>query len=259
MRAPSIEFWQVIAFSAFIVLSSITSLILRLKLEKDLWVGAVRTTSQLFLMGFVLKYIFDHPNFFLVIGLFVWMTFWAARIINKRIKNKPFEVQQPVFLSMIVTYILISSVTTGGLLQVRPWFKPEIFIPLAGMVVGNSMNAIAISLDRLFTELRDKRGDVEQMLAFGATASEASHSVIQSAVKTGMIPAINAMMSVGLVFIPGMMTGQILGGEDPLSAAKYQIMIMLMISASTALGCSLVTILVAKRCFTEKHQLKYWE
>jgi putative ABC transport system permease protein len=253
---PPIEIWQMIAFTGFIILSSLTSLALKLKLEKDLWIGAVRTFSQLFLMGFVLKYVFEHANVFLVTGLFIWMVFWASRIINKRVENKPFELQTPIFLTMVVTYMLISSITTGGLLQVDKWYEPAIFIPLAGMVIGNSMNAIALSLDRLFAELRDKRAEVEQMLIFGADSKEAMRPALQAAVRTGMIPSINSMMSVGLVFIPGMMTGQILGGQDPVDAAEYQIMIMLMISSSVALGCSFVTVLVARKCFTADHQLK---
>ena len=155
---------------------------------------------------------------------------------------------------MAVTYILVSSVTTGGV-QVRSVVSTRAFIPLAGMVVGNSMNAIALSLDRLFSELRNKRGYVEQLLLFGATSEQAVQGVLKEAVSTGMIPSNNPMMSAGLVFIPGMMSGQILGGQDPVSASKYQILIMVMISASTALGCSLVTWLVAKKCFSADHRL----
>lgn len=184
------------------------------------------------------------------------MIFWASRIINKRLKDRPFDLQWSIFLSMAVTYILVSSITTGAVLVSDPWYDPKLFIPLAGMVVGNSMNAIALSLDRLFSELRGKRDQVEQMLLFGATSQQALQPALQTAVSTGMIPSINSMMSVGLVFIPGMMAGQILGGQDPVSASKYQILIMVMISASTALGCSIITWLIAKKCFNEDHSLK---
>ena len=256
MNPPVIETWQLIAFSGFIVLASIVSVYLKLKLEKDLWVGAVRTFCQLFMMGFILKFIFENSNVFFVIGLFVWMVFWASRIINKRVINKPFDMQMSIFLTMVTTYILISAITTGGLLQLGHWYEPRYFIPLAGMVIGNSMNAIALSLDRLFVELRDKREEVEQMLIFGADSQLAMRPALQAAVRTGMTPSINSMMSVGLVFIPGMMTGQILGGQAPVDAARYQIMIMLMIASSVAIGCGLVTTLVARKCFSSTHQLK---
>ena len=253
---PQISTLQMFAFTGFILASSIASIVLKLGLVKDLWVGTVRTFCQLLLMGFVLKFIFTNVNFFFIIGLFLWMVFWAAKIINGRIKEKPFDLQWTIFISMAVTYILVSSITTGGVLLSDPWYEPKLFIPLAGMVVGNSMNAIALSLDRLFSELKNKRDQVEQMLLFGATGKQAVQSALQSAVSTGMIPSINSMMSVGLVFIPGMMSGQILGGQDPVSATKYQILIMVMISASTALGCSLVTWLVSKKRFDEDHCLK---
>jgi putative ABC transport system permease protein len=253
---PDIGLWQMFAFTGFILASSVASIVLKLNLVKDLWVGALRTTCQLLMMGFVLKFIFENSNVYLVIGLFLWMVYWASRIINKRVKDKPFDLQWTLFISMVVTYILVSSLTTGGILASSPWYEPKLFIPLAGMVIGNSMNAIALSLDRLFTELRDKRAMVEQMLLFGADSKQAMQPALQTAVSTGMIPSINSMMSVGLVFIPGMMSGQILGGQSPIEASKYQILIMVMISASTALGCSIVTWLVAKKCFTEDHQLK---
>lgn len=254
---PEITTLQMFAFTGFVLAASFASLLLKLGLVKDLWVGAVRAFCQLFLMGFILKFIFTNANFFLIIGLFLWMVFWAARIINGRIKDKPFDLQWTLFLSMAVTYILVSSLTTGGVLQSSPWYEPKLFIPLAGMVVGNSMNAIAISVDRLFTELRGKRAQVEQMLLFGATSQQAVQPALHAAVSTGMIPSINSMMSVGLVFIPGMMAGQILGGQDPVAASKYQILIMVMIAASTALGCSLVTWLISKKCFDENHCLKF--
>jgi putative ABC transport system permease protein len=256
VNPPVIETWQLFAFSGFIVLASIVSIYLKLKLEKDLWVGAIRTVCQLFMMGFILKYIIENSNVFLVVGLFVWMIFWASRIINKRVTNKPFDMQMSIFLTMVSTYILISAITTGGLLQLEYWYEARYFIPIAGMVIGNSMNAIALSLDRLFVELKDKREEVEQMLIFGADSKLAMRPAIQAAVRTGMTPAINSMMSVGLVFIPGMMTGQILGGQEPMDAARYQIMIMLMIASSVAIGCGLVTTLVARKCFSSTHQLK---
>ena len=252
---PEINNWQLAAFVFFIILSSLASLMLKLKMEKDLWWGACRTFGQLFLLGYILEFIFAKPNFFLVMGVFVWMVFWGARIISGRLKDKPFPVQWQIFLTMFCCYIMVSGLTTGAVLQVTPWYDPRVFILLAGMVVGNSMNAIAISLDRLFSELRNRRAEVEQMLIFGAEPHQATQSIVQEAVRAGMIPSVNSMMSVGLVFIPGMMTGQVLGGQPPVDAAKYQIMIMLMISASTASGCFLITLLTRRRCFNDQAQL----
>jgi putative ABC transport system permease protein len=138
----------------------------------------------------------------------------------------------------------------------KPWWKPQYFIPLAGMIVGNSMNAIAISLDRLFGELRGRRQEVEMMLCLGADYKEASQDMVINAMRAGMIPSINSMMAAGVVFIPGMMTGQILAGADPLIAIRYQIVVMVMLVGSTAIGSLVVVLLVRRLCFGPGHQLR---
>ena len=123
------------------------------------------------------------------------------------------------------------------------------------MIVGNSMNAVALSLDRLFSDLKNRRRELEQNLILGMKPLDAIRALVRDALKAGMTPSINQLAGVGLVFIPGMMTGQILGGEDPMNAAKYQILIMLIICVSTALGSVLVVSRVAKKCFNERGQL----
>jgi putative ABC transport system permease protein len=139
--------------------------------------------------------------------------------------------------------------------SVKPWWKPQYFIPLGGMVIGNSMNAIAIALERLLGELRKRRHEVEARLCLGADYKEASKDMLSIAMRAGMIPSINSMMAVGIVFIPGMMTGQILAGADPLQAVRYQIVVMVMLVGSTAIGSLLVVYLVRKRCFSKGERL----
>lgn len=117
------------------------------------------------------------------------------------------------------------------------------------MVIGNFMNAVAIALERFFGELCRRRGDVEMLLSPGADYKEASAEVFRAAVKAGMIPSINAMMGVVIVFLPGMMTGQILAGANPLVSIRYQIVVKLMLVGSTTLAFLLVVWLVRTRCF----------
>ena len=123
------------------------------------------------------------------------------------------------------------------------------------MVVGNSMTALGLSLDRLFSDLKTKKDTVEMMLCLGATAKEASRDIFNDALKAGMMPSINSLAGVGLVFIPGMMTGQILSGEDPMLAIRYQIVVMFMLVASTALTVVIVLGIVRRRCFGPAQQL----
>ena len=123
------------------------------------------------------------------------------------------------------------------------------------MVIGNSMNAIAIALERLLGELRKRRQVIEMMLCLGADYKEASQEMYRDAMRAGMIPSINSMMAAGVVFIPGMMTGQILAGAEPLVAIRYQIVVMIMLVGSTAIGSLVVVSLVRRLCFGSAHQL----
>jgi putative ABC transport system permease protein len=122
-------------------------------------------------------------------------------------------------------------------------------------VIGNSMSALAISIERLFSQMRQQREVVEMKLCLGANYKEASRDIFKGAVKAGMIPSINAMMGVGLVFIPGMMSGQILAGADPLIAIRYQIVVMFMLVGSTAMSTIIVTLIIRRRCFGESEEL----
>jgi putative ABC transport system permease protein len=233
----------------FIVVAGATSLYHALKLERDLLVGTIRTFAQLFLLGYILKFIFDLQNAAVVLAIFGFMIFFAAWEIHNRVKEKQIPFFWPVFGSMLISYVIVSYVVTAVMVKVEPWWKPQYFIPLAGMVIGNSMNAIAIALERLLGELRKRRLEVEARLCLGADYKEASQDMFRNAMRAGMIPSINSMMGAGIVFIPGMMTGQILAGADPLLAIRYQIIVMIMLVGSTAIGTLLVVYLVRKLCF----------
>jgi putative ABC transport system permease protein len=251
----SIGLGQLAIGLVFIVVAGITSLYHALKLERDLLVGTIRTFAQLFLLGYILKFIFNLSHMAMVLAVFGFMIFFAAWEIRSRVKEKQVAFFWPLFISMAVSYVVVSYMVTAVLVDVEPWWKPQYFIPLGGMVIGNSMNAIAIALERLLGELRERRLEVEAMLCLGADYKEASKDMFRSAMRAGMIPSINAMMGVGVVFIPGMMTGQILAGASPLQAVRYQIIVMLMLVGSTAIGSLLVAYLVRKLCFGSGERL----
>ncbi|MBU1277403.1 MAG: iron export ABC transporter permease subunit FetB [Proteobacteria bacterium] len=254
--AVPIGYGQLALALGFVVLAGGASLWLKLGLGRDLLVGTLRTVAQLALMGYVLVYIFALNRPWLVLGVFAGMIFFAARIVAGRVKGKGVPVFWPVFLSMMLSYMVVSFLVVGVVVQADPWWGPRYFLPLGGMVVGNSMNAMALSLERLFGEVKNRRDQVEQLLSLGAEPGEATAGILADAVRAGMIPSINSMMGVGLVFIPGMMTGQILAGADPLLAIKYQIVVMLMLVGSTALGSVVAVSLARRRLFTPGQQLR---
>jgi len=241
----------------FILIAGAGSFSLKLGLERVLLIGTVRTFAQLAILGYVLKFIFDLDNAWLILLLFSFMVFWAAHAIRGRVKEQAVSIFIPTFISMVSSYTLVTILVTSVIVQVKPWYTPQYFIPLGGMIIGNSMNAITISLDRLFSDLRKQRDEVELALCLGATYQEATGTILRDVIRAGMIPSINAMMTVGLVSIPGMMTGQILAGSDPVIAIKYQIIVMLMLVASTAIGSVLVVHVIRRRCFTKAHQLVF--
>ncbi|QGY39075.1 iron export ABC transporter permease subunit FetB [Pseudodesulfovibrio cashew] len=239
----------------FVMLAGGASLYHRLGLGRDLAVGTVRTFAQLFLMGYVLKFVFEVNFSWLVMLIFTGMITAAVHIIRGRVSERSIPFVVPTFVSMLLSYALVTTVVTAVIVGAKPWWTPRYFIPLAGMIVGNSMTAIAIALERLFSDLKARRAEVEMKLALGADYREASQDILRGAVKAGMIPSINSLMAVGLVSLPGMMTGQILSGTDPLMAIRYQIVVMLMIVAATSLGAVLVTGLVRRRCFSPAQRL----
>ena len=239
----------------FVIIAGISSVVQKLGLERDIAWGTVRTFAQLFLVGYVLKFVFQLNNAALVLFVFGSAIFWAALTIRNRVREQKIRFFIPIFVSMLASYIPINIVVTAAIVRVDPWYAPQYFIPLGGMIVGNSMNAIAIALDRLLSDLRGNRHEIELALCFGATYQEATQDMLRDAIRAGMIPSINASMTVGLVSLPGMMTGQILAGSDPTTAIKYQILVMLMLVASTALGSAIVVRVVRRRCFTKAHQM----
>ncbi len=240
----------------FIAAAGTASIVLHLRLGRDLLWGTVRTVSQLFLLGFVLKYVFEVSRWWIVLGLFWCMIFFAVRIIRGRVREKAIRYVDTTFLSMFLSFTLITMIITGLVVQIRPWYEPRYFLPLGGMIIGNSMNAIAVALDRLFGDLRESRPRIEMRLTLGATIWEAGAETARKAVRAGMIPSINAMMGVGLVFIPGMMTGQVLAGANVIIAVKYQVMVMLMLVGSTCVGSVLVVMLSLRRCFSRAGTLR---
>lgn len=249
-----IDLWRLCLALVFSLAAGGCSLALRLGLGRDILVGTLRTFAQLFLMGWALGAVFAVESPWLVLALFLAMAGAAAHTARGRVKEKAVSFAWAMYGSMAAVYLLVTVTVTGAVIGAEPWWSPQYFLPIGGMVLGNSMNSVALSLDRLFSDLRARAAEVEMRLCLGADAAEASQELVRAAVRAGMIPSINSMMAVGLVSLPGMMTGQILGGGDPAQAIRYQIVVMLMIVGATALGSTLLTLLIRRRCFGPGHR-----
>jgi len=252
----SLSAWQLIIAASLILICGAISVALQLGLERRLFIASVRTVVQLLLIGLVLKWIFANEAWYFILGLLVIMTLIAGMAAVQRIGRRYRGMMLDSVISMWASSWLMGAVALYGVVQVKHWYAPppQYAIPLLGMILGNTLNGIALGLDRLGEELATKQAQVETLLALGATRWEAARAAIQQAVRTGMIPTINTMMIVGLVSLPGMMTGQLLAGMDPLDAVKYQIVIMFLIAAGTSLGTFSIVLLGYRRLFAPDHR-----
>lgn len=242
--------------AALILINGGLSVALRLGLERRLLVASVRTVVQLLLVGYVLDFVFAlrAPGWVLLLG--VIMVALAGHAAVGRVGGRFRGIYAGSFLSLLASSFLITGVAVGLIVRPEPWFEPQYVIPLLGMILGNALNGVSLGLDRFLEGLARRRDQVEQLLALGATRWEAAQDVVRDAIRSGMTPTLNTMMVVGVVSLPGMMTGQILAGADPADAVRYQIVIMFLIASATALG-TLGAVLFAFRALLDpEHRLR---
>jgi putative ABC transport system permease protein len=225
--------------------------------------ASARTVVQLILIGWVLQWIFPKdsepsPPWYYVLGMLLAMTIIAGDAAVRRCSRRYRGVWFDSVISMWASSWFIGALAVMAVIQVQRhehlWYEPQYCIPLMGMILGNTLNGISLGWDRFGDELAQKRDQIETVLALGGTRWEAALSAIQTAVRTGMIPTLNTMMVVGIVSLPGMMTGQILAGMKPESAVKYQIVIMFLIAVGTTLGTVMAVLFSYWRLFTPWHQ-----
>lgn len=242
--------------AALVLVSGLVSLVLRLGLERQLFIAAVRTVVQLLLIGYLLRWVFAVDNPYLLLPILVFMVAAASHSAVDRAHRRYRAVSLDAFITLALSGLVTTFTVTSAIIGVTPWYRPQYVIPLLGMILGNALTGISLSLDVLLESLSEKRAEVEMELSLGASRWEAARGPLASAVRRGMIPTINAMQVVGIVSLPGMMTGQILSGTDPVVAVRYQIVVMFMLAAGTAVGCTLAALLAYRRLFNERHQLE---
>jgi len=229
---------------------------LRLGLSRSLLVAGTRMVVQLLLVGLVLQFVFALNRPLPVLGIALVMAALAGVAAVNRTRRRFPGVMWDSLLTVVTAAFLVTGASLLGILRVRPWFEAQYAIPLLGMVLGNTLNGISLALDRFMEGVADGREAIESRLALGASRWEAAHGLVQESLRTGMIPTINAMMVMGVVSLPGMMTGQILAGAAPTDAVRYQIVIMFMIASATALGALGVTLLAFRGLFDARDRLR---
>jgi putative ABC transport system permease protein len=248
--------WQLALALVLVAAVVVVSVRQSLGLQRDLVIGSLRAIVQLYAVGLILAAVFAAARWYWVLLILAVMTAVATQAavsrLGKPLPRAPWIAGIALSVSTAATLAYVITIVV----QVRPWYEPQYIIPIAGMILGSSMTSAALAGDRLQSDLRVRADEVEARLALGFSGHDAVQPMVRASLRAAMIPTVNGMMTVGLVQLPGMMTGQILAGSSPLLAIRYQMVVVFMQAAATALGSLLFVRLAASRYLTPAHQLR---
>jgi putative ABC transport system permease protein len=232
----------------------------KLGLEFNLFVVTGRTFLQLMVLGYVLDFIFALSNAMnnavAVLAILAIILTISATVTRNRISTKIPSVLPLVWGSLFVSTTLAVLYVNFLIIQPQPWFEARYLIPLAGLVLGGAMNAAAIAGERLVKTIDSSHLEIETHLSLGATPQQAVAKYRKDAIRAGLMPAINQMTLVGMVTLPGVFSGQLLGGVKPDEAASYEIVILFAIAFANLLTTILLTRGLSKQFFNANAQLK---
>ncbi|WP_375169691.1 iron export ABC transporter permease subunit FetB [Marinobacter sp.] len=258
MEVIDLAWWKLALTALLILLLAGVSLASRLGIARSLLIAASRTVIQLALIGLVLEALFASSEFIWIALLATVMLAVAGREVMARQQRRlrgfwSFGLGTgAMFVSSFTVTVLTLAVVIGP----EPWYAPQYAIPLLGMMLGNTMTGVALSLDRLNEAVWSQRAVIENRLMLGEPWRVALEDIRKHAMRSGMMPSINAMAAAGIVSLPGMMTGQILAGSPPSVAVKYQILVMLTITVGTGFGTLLAVAWGSRRLFDERERLR---
>lgn len=227
----------------------------KLKLEKETIIGVVRAIVQLVIVGYILEYVFGYKSPVFTTLLLFFMIFNASYNASKRGKI--------VGKGLIISFLSISvgTIVTLAILVLSKTiqYEPYQIIPVSGMIIGNAMVALGLCFRQIASDFKNKREEVETKLSLGADILPSSIDIIRDSIKTGMVPTIDSAKTLGIVSLPGMMTGLILAGTPPLEAIKYQIMVTFMLLSTTSISSIMACYLTYRNFFNDRKQLIFFK
>jgi putative ABC transport system permease protein len=248
--------WSDLALAfALVLVAMAISAWQRLGLARGFAIGAARATVQLVAVGYVLVFLFNTRRWYLVLLVLFVMLVAATITATDRQKSGRAGLLVISGTAMLVGAGLTLAYVDAVVLRLRPWYDPQYLIPIFGMIIGNSMNGAALAAERLNSEMELRRGEVEAYLALGASPARASAEPVRRALVAAMMPTVNLLMVVGLVSLPGMMTGQVIAGSSPLTAVRYQIAVVFMLAGAVAMTSVVVALWYRRTFFTPAEQL----
>jgi putative ABC transport system permease protein len=238
-----------------VVLDAALSMRLGLRLHRQLGIASVRMVVQLLLIGLVLRAVFAQANPALTLAVVVVMVLIAAREVAARPDTRLIRNGNLVVGGIAVGAATALTATLALTTAIRPdpWFDPRYAVPLAGIVLGNVLNAASLTLDGMLGGVGRERAAIEARLALGETFAACTRPLLRTSIRRGLLPTINTMSAAGIVTLPGIMTGQILAGMDPMEAVKYQILLMFLLAGGSGMA-SVAVALLARRRLTDPRQ-----
>jgi len=193
-----------------------------LGIEKNLIINSIRAFLQLLALGYFLIYIFKIENIFILSGVLLLMILYSSYLGKNRVNT---NFLTPFLTILISTFLVLSIMISLGLIST----KPNEFIPIGGMIIGNALNTFTLSIERFKREIDIQKDLIESYIALGASVRQAYFEMKKQAIKASLIPTINMLQTIGIVAIPGITTGMLLAGADPLTAISYQLVIIYML------------------------------
>lgn len=228
---------------------------MRLDLHSKIIIGMARCAGQLSLLGWILVPIFNANMWWMTLTYATCMVVIASA---EAVSRPQYTYSGVFFTTCIILGITGASVIAFALflvIGIEPWYDPQYLIPMLGMLLGNSCSTVSVGLSSILNEFASHRDSIELLLSFGATRLEATRDVLHRSIQLAMTPLFNTMNVVGIVSIPGMMTGQILGGSDPAIAARYQIVIFFLIGVSASVSGMLTIFIAILSMFDSCHRV----
>jgi putative ABC transport system permease protein len=258
MNAVHLGVWDLLAAALLIVLDAALSLALRLGLHRQILVAAVRMVAQLTIVGLVLRHVFATASAPATLAVVLFMIAAAAREVATRPKQRLARGMNYRISAAVVACAGIATVllALGTAVRPDPWYAPRYAIPLMGIVLGSVLNAASLALDGILDGVQRERARIEARLALGTPLRTALGPLVRSATRRGMIPVANQMSAAGIITLPGIMTGQLLAGMDPMDAVKYQILLMFLLAGASGLSSVGAALLAVRALSDDRERLR---
>ncbi|MDA3898964.1 MAG: ABC transporter permease [Spirochaetes bacterium] len=256
MGASDISTLSMLLFSSILILPILAAFYLKLGITRNVLYSTARMTIQLTLVGVYLKYLFNYNNALLNAGYIFIMIAVAAYSVVRSSSLKISKTAFPVFMAIVIPQISVLTLFNYTTVGITELFNAKYLVPIGGMILGNCLTGNIITLSSFYKSINKDEKRFLSMLSYGADRNEAIAPYLRSSILASINPALGRMVTMGIVSLPGMMTGQILGGSVPLVAIKYQILIMIAIFTASFFSSALSILFTMPVAFSQFNTLR---